>query len=309
MRPGRYSMIVRPVPIALILLAPAAAAADLVVGTSTTVYVQSSSPIVAAPVYDAPEPIVVHRAEPSSASPPPPIVIESAPSAGGYQAWREVPGRATSSYPPPPTVVVRPVETRPAYEVAPAPAIVTVEDPAWSCEGCSCPSGCGSGDLEAGPDRFDLVAFGAYRHVFEAAELGGFNTALRLLLLDSLSLELGVGCYAGGTSTGGRHEELPVTVNVLWYPWTREAPLYLAVGAFGGWAGVWRESIDPLWGYGRVEDQWFAGGRLAAGLEFEVWDFLLLGAEVEAFYRSRERDGDPDGEAGVAVGLGLGLRI
>jgi hypothetical protein len=302
-------MAVRLVPLAFVLFVPSVAFADLVVDASTTVYVQSSPPIVAAPVDAAPEPIIVHRSEPSSALPPPPVVVQSPPSYGGYPAWREEPGRATRSYAPPPTVVVRPVETGPTYDVVPAPAIVTVEDPAWSCDGCSCTSGCGSGDREAGPAQFDLVAVGAYRHVFEAAELGGFNTALRLLLLDSLSLELGVGYYAGGTSTGGSHEELPVTVNVLWYPWTREAPFYLAAGAFARWAGVWRESLDPLWGYGRVEDQWFAGGRLAAGLEFEVWDFLLLGAEVEAFYRSRERDGDPDGEAGVAVSLGLGLRI
>lgn len=303
-------MVARSAAVLLVLAAPTVAAADLVVGTSTTVYVQSSPPITAAPVYDPPEPIVVHHSEPSGGAPPPPTVIESAPSYGGYQAWHEEPSYVTSSYePPPPTVVVQPVDPGPAYYAGPTTAVLPAGDPAPSCYECSCPGGCAMGYVEAGPDLFDLVAFGAYRHVFEAAELGGFNTALRVLLLDSWSLELGVGYYAGGTSTGGSHEEIPITVNALWYPWTRETPLYLAVGAFAGWAGAWQESLDPMWGYGYVEDQWFAGGRVAAGLEFEVWDFLLLGAEVEAFYRSREHDGDPDGEAGLAVSLGLGLRI
>ncbi|MBN1771214.1 MAG: hypothetical protein JXB32_08145 [Deltaproteobacteria bacterium] len=306
-------MVVRSLPILFVLAAPAVAAADYVVSGSATanVNVRVEGSFVGSTTVSAPvAPAVVHPSTSSSYSPPPPTVVNTTPSYDSYGPRYAEPSYVAPSYsPPPPTVVVQPVDSYPTYYGAPPPTVVTAGAPAPSCYDCSCMGGCGMAYLESGPDLFDLVAFGAYRHVFEAAELGGFNTALRLLLLDNLSLELGIGYYAGGTTTGGNHEEIPVTLNALWYPWTREAPFYLAAGAFAGWAGVWQESCDPLWGYGWTEDQWFAGGRVAAGLEFEVWNFLLLGAEVEAFYRSREHDGDPDGEAGVAVSLGLGLRI
>ena len=308
-------MVARSFLVVFVLAAPSVATADYVVGGSAAVNVQVSGTITAAPLYSPPEPVVVHHAPPTYA-PPPPVVVESAPSYGGYQAWHEEPRYVepvTPYYePPPPTVVVQPVypEPAPTYYAGPSTTVVSSGNVVTAgCTECSCAGGCGMGYLEAGTHLFDLVAFGAYRHVFENAELGGFNTAIRFLLLESLSLEAGIGYFAGGTTSGGNHEELPFTLNLLWYPWTREAPFYVAAGAFAGWAGVWQDPLEPYLGLGWTEDQWFAGGRVAAGLEFEVWDFLLLGAEVEAFYRSREHDGAPDGEAGVTLSLGLGLRI
>lgn len=309
-------MVARSFLVLFVLAAPTVAAADYVVGGSAAVNVQVSGTITAGPLYSPPEPVVVHHAPPPTYAPPPPVVVESAPSYGGYQAWHEEPRYVepvTSYYePPPPTVVVQPVypEPAPTYYAGPTTTVVPTANVAAGCASCDCPGGCGVAYGGAWEHLFDLVVFGAYRHVFEAAELGGFNTSIRFLLLDSLSLEAGLGYFAGGTTSGGNHEELPFNLNLLWYPWTREAPFYVAAGVFAGWAGVWQDDLlEPYLVAGWTEDQWFAGGRVAAGLEFEVWDFLLLGAEVEAFYRSREHAGAPDGEAGVSVSLGLGLRI
>lgn len=307
-------MFVRALLVLSVLSGPAVAAADLVVGASATVNVQVSGSAVVAPVQAPPEPVVV-QSVPSSYNPPAPVVVPSGPSYGGYEAWHDEPSYVvpvTPVYsPPPPTVVVQPVPVQPVptYYDGPVTTVVPAGNVAPACGGCDCPGGCGMAYGEARTHLFDLVAFGAYRHVFQDTDLGGFNTAIRFLLLDSLSLEAGVGYFAGGTPSGGNHEELPFTLNLLWYPWTRESPFYVAGGVFAGWAGVWQDPFDPTFDQGWNEDQWFAGGRVAAGLEFEVWDFLLLGAEVEAFYRSREHDGSPDGEAGVSVSLGLGLRI
>ncbi|MBI5488235.1 MAG: hypothetical protein HY905_12955 [Deltaproteobacteria bacterium] len=197
--------------------------------------------------------------------------------------------------PPPPQVIVR------AVPVVPQPVVVA--------------SGASVALTEEAPvedDIVDLVAFGRYRNAFETGDTGGMSFALRLLLGSELSLETKFAYGAGGTHAGGNFEDAPLDFSLVWYPWQRDFPIYFAFGGGFAWSSVWEESNgvgDPTFGWGQSQDVWYVGTRTAVGLEFEVWDFLLLAAEAEFFYRWNVDEYGPEGGPGVSVDLGLGVRI
>ena len=234
-----------------------------------------------------PAPIVVYQPAPVVVYQPAPVVIVQQP--------------------PPPTIVVRPVAPPPQVVVRPvsvAPQPVGV---------VSTGAVALHGEIEeVEEDSVDLLAFGRYRNVFGTGDTGGMDLTLRVLLNDSLSLEGKFGYGAGGTEAGGNFEDAPLAFSLVWYPWQRDFPIYFSFGGGVAWSSIWRESDswDPTFDWGYSEDAWFVGTRTAVGLEFELWDFLLVAAEVEAFYRwNMDEEYAEDGGAGVSIDLGLGVRL
>jgi hypothetical protein len=211
----------------------------------------------------------------------------------------------------------------PAY--APPPTVVE------TCPTCSCPDSCGAdvssyseyaadeGDFDYDDGTVDLLLFGTYRALFDGGDLGGMNLAVRVLLLDDLSLEAGFGYLAGATPSGGNREEAPFGLTLLWYPWDRDFPIYFGAGATVSWATVWNDALSAggPGSWGAEQEMWFAGGRGVVGLELELFDFLLLTAEAEVFARTTVDDSvcdsSPDApscsEYGASANVGLGLRF
>jgi hypothetical protein len=220
--------------------------------------------------------------------------------------------------PPPSVVVVRPV----APPVAPPPPVVVVRPyippvpaPVVYAAPVAVPSGLNvslQAPVPAEDDDIDLLFFGRYRNAFDTGEVGGVAIALRVLLNNKLSLETKVAYGNGGTEAGGNFDDVPIDLSLVWYPWERDFPIYFAFGGGFGWSSTWSEGdlYDP-WGgsAGGSTDVWFVGTRVAMGLEFELWDFLLLTAESEFFLRTSTDEYGPQGGAGVSVDLGLGFRI
>jgi len=304
------------VPLVAMALLAAPAAADNVISLSTSASASASfsagvgiQPVAAptpvlvrpapAPVYAQPVYVQPAYAQPVYVQPAyaQPVYVQPAPPTVVY---------VQSVAPPPPVVVVRQVAAPPMPVVVAAPA----------CGACVVSSDANltlAGAAEVEDDDVDILVFGRYRNILDDGELGGFSAALRILFADELSLETKLGYTAGGTPSGGAYDEVPFDVSLLWYPWQREFPIYFAFGGGFAWAGIWHEDeSDPFGGYGgygAMQDVWFVDARTAVGLEFELWDFLLLTAETEMFYRA---DTDESGEhsgPGVSVDLGVGIRI
>lgn len=244
---------------------------------------------------------------------------------------------AASIAAPPPVVVVTPVAPAapaPRIVLQPAPGITAV--PAGTvppvvqaapvvaapvCAACDC-SGMvaldSDYDFEAESESsIDLEVSAVFRNVLtEDTSAGGANFALRALLGESMSLEFAAGWLTGGTATGGAYDEVPLYVNVLWYPFERDwLSWYLATGLGATWTAAWRDVAQAggAWDSG-MREQWYWGGRFATGLELAFFDFLLLTTEVDLFARAPADGTCPDGadfcgQFGVSVTSGLGLRF
>ncbi|MBI5500203.1 MAG: hypothetical protein HY907_08175 [Deltaproteobacteria bacterium] len=250
-----------------------------------------------APAYVAPTPAYVVRPAPVYVQPAP-VYVQPAP----------VYVQPAPIYVQPPTIVVQPVAPPPPPQVI-VRAVPVVPQPVVVSSGASVAL---TEEAPVEDDIVDLVAFGRYRNVFETGDTGGMSFALRLLLGNELSLETKFAYGAGGTEAGGNFEDAPVDFSLVWYPWQRDFPVYFAFGGGFAWSSVWEESNgvgDPTFDWGYSEDVWYVGTRTAVGLEFEVWDFLLLAAEAEFFYRWNVDEYGPEGGPGVSVDLGLGVRI
>lgn len=225
---------------------------------------------------------------------PPPVIIMQQPAPAPVVVVRPV------APPPPPVVIVRPY-------LPPVPAPVVLSAPV------AVPTGLDVTLQEPVPaedDDIDLLFFGRYRNAFGTGDVGGMAVALRILLNDKLSLETKVAYGAGGTEAGGNFEDVPLDFSLVWYPWERDFPIYFAFGGGFGWSNVWtgwEENADGT--TGSSEDIWSIGTRVAMGLEFELWDFLLLTAEGEFFYRVNTDEFGPEGGPGMSFDLGLGFRI
>jgi hypothetical protein len=267
----------------------AAAPAPVITPAAGAVLVPAPVPV-AAPVPVQGRPVV--RAVPYHAAPPAPtVVVVPAPYA-----------------PPPPTVVVTPVTyAAPVTYVASAPAVAVASG--WETD-CVCDSAC-TGCLAEPEDEaiFDLVFLGSYRHTLDQGELGGGLFNLRFLASPMLSVEASGGYLAGGTYAGGNFEEAPMALSLLFYPLGRDSLLYAGVGITAGWVSQWSEAVpDPTFSsFG--DERWYVGGRAVVGLELELFDFLLLTAEAEAFARHPIERDDLADEYGFALSTGLGLRF
>jgi len=270
--------------VALALLAPPAAA-QLSVDFTASATIDVSAGIVVA----SPAPVVVLA--------PPPVVIVR-PVAPVLVAMPAPVAVAV----PPPVVVVR--------AVAPAPIVLPAVPQPVPIAGANVVL---QSEPVAEEDTVDLLAFGSYRNVFGAGELGGMDFALRVLLGDELSFETRFGYLAGGTEAGGNFEEVPIDFSLLWYPWDRDFPIYFGVGAGFAWGSKWDESLadplDPLGSWGASRELWYVSTRAVVGAELELFDFLLLTAETEFFYRTTTEDEPSDSGAGFSFDLGLGIRI
>jgi hypothetical protein len=264
--------------VALALLAPPAAA-QVSVDFTVSATIDVSAGIVVA----APAPVVVLA--------PPPVVVV-----------RPVAPAPVAVPVPPPVVVVR--------LVAPAPIVLQAVPQPLPIGGANVVL---QSPLVEQEDSVDLLAFGSYRNVFGAGELGGMDFALRVLLGDQLSFETRFGYLAGGTEAGGNFEEAPVDFSLLWYPWDRDFPIYFGVGAGFAWGSKWDESLadplDPFGSWGASREVWLASTRAVVGAELELFDFLLLTAETEFFYRASTESDGYDAGAGFSFDLGLGIRL
>jgi hypothetical protein len=266
----------------------------------------AAPPVVVAPVpAPLPPPPVVVVVPAVQVAPPPVVVVRPAP----------------PPPPAPPPIVVRAgagIVSGPPEPAPPAVAYAAPACPECVCASCSEAAPAALAEEVHDPDgTADLELFGVYRYLASSgASLGGVDLALRLLLTDELSLQLAAGYLAGGTALGGNLEEVPVGVDLVWYPWERDFPIYVAGGIGFGWTTAWvEETSNPDGGW--VYDGLWSGGRAALGVEVALFDFLLLTAEADVFGRT-EIDGSscgvgggaPDcGEVGVSTNVGLGFRL
>ncbi|MBN1770833.1 MAG: hypothetical protein JXB32_06225 [Deltaproteobacteria bacterium] len=308
------------VPAASLRASPYAAPAVSAVPTVTIapVSVESAPPVIR--IRPREERPAVRVVQPS---PPAPVVVPAVPVAEptGTLRLRTSYGVRPIQLAQHPTRMIveyaRPSAPPPTVVVTAAPVVATTVSAVPACGCCNCYDGASAMPATEGPsdDDFDLMLFGNYRYLTDGSQVGGASLALRLLLTDELSLEAGLGYLAGGSVDGRGREEIPTSLNVLWYVAGRDFPLYLGLGVVADWTNVWVDAdCDGLDGNA---DLFRLGARAAVGLEWALFDTFVLTAEAETFVREAVSGATCDAgpgtpsctEVGLAANVGFGLRF